>query len=166
MCGHGLVGLLFAAYDRRVEEIVLLDRKRPPSHDVVLSAISEEAPWVVERARFVQQKVQHDWSGMPLQASIIGVHACGRRTDACLDAAIRLEGAVAVMPCCYQEDAPGPLSVARALGPAMAWDVHRTYRLEAAGYKVRWTAIPPAVSAMNRILVATKIPVDCAPACS
>lgn len=151
MCGHGLTGLLFAAYDQGVEEVVLLDRKRPPSFDAVLEAVAEVAPWVPLRVRFVQQKVQR--AELPEGASILGLHACGSRTDACLEAAMRGGGAVAVMPCCYVDDAPGPVAVARALGPALAWDVDRTYRLEAAGYRVRWTAIPAAITPMNRVLL-------------
>jgi hypothetical protein len=36
----------------------------------------------------------------------------------------------------------------------LAVDIDRTYGLEAQGYAVRWTAIPRAVTVMNRILIA------------
>ena len=42
----------------------------------------------------------------------------------------------------------------KALGRALATDIHRTYRLEAAGYQVDWSAIPRAITPMNRIMVA------------
>ena len=40
------------------------------------------------------------------------------------------------------------------LGAPLAFDVDRTYRLERAGYHVRWDAIPEAITPMNRLLVA------------
>ena len=59
MCGHGLTGLLFAVYDERVEEVLLLDRRRPPCYDAILEAVGEVAPWAPPRVRFVQDTVQH-----------------------------------------------------------------------------------------------------------
>ena len=82
--------------------------------------------------------------------SIVAVHACGVRTDACIDVALATGGHVAVMPCCYNKNGPGP----EGLGHALATDVHRTYRLEAAGYWVPSSLIPEVITPMNRVLVA------------
>ena len=37
----------------------------------------------------------------------------------------------------------------------LAYDVDRTYKLIRAGYHVEWSAIPCAITPMNRILIAT-----------
>ena len=52
-CGHGLTGLLFAAIERRVERVTLLDRGAPPKAGLVLEAILEAAPWAADKVRWV-----------------------------------------------------------------------------------------------------------------
>ena len=62
---------------------------------------------------------------------------------------------LAVMPCCHRL-APGPPVLERALGIEMAGDIHRTYRLERLGYRVRWIDVPAEITPMHRILVGTR----------
>ncbi|MEL6431753.1 MAG: hypothetical protein AAFR54_21460, partial [Planctomycetota bacterium] len=45
-CGHGLGGILFGLMERTVEHVLLVDRVRPASADVLLDAADEVAPWV------------------------------------------------------------------------------------------------------------------------
>ena len=88
--------------------------------------------------------------------TVVAAHACGKLSDRCIDVAIGLRGSVAVMPCCYHvKHAEGPDVLTAKLGFRTAIDVHRTYRLHAAGYHVRWGAISEAITPMNRIIVAT-----------
>jgi len=88
----------------------------------------------------------------------MGVHACGKLTDQCLDIATELNSRVAVMPCCYgTHHMRGPEVLERMLGGHLAVDVDRTYRMEARGYRVDWQCIPEAITPMNRILVAVPI---------
>ncbi len=157
-CGHGLTGALFAVFEGdTVERVTLLDKRRPDNHDQVLEALKEVAPWAVGRLEFVQAPVSRAGSILSQGASVVGVHACGARTDRCLDVALEKGGAVAVMPCCYFKTTPAaPRAVRSALGAEIATDVHRTYRLEAAGYTVQWSAIPEEISSMNRIIVGVK----------
>lgn len=153
-CGHGLTGLLFALLDKQVERVTLLDRRRPKSHQAVLEAVCEVGPWVADKVRYLEGCVERAEDDLTPGTAIIGVHACGVITDRCLDTAIALGGPVAVMPCCYfQTWRPAPQAVRDALGPDLATDIHRTYRLEAAGYRVDWSFIPKAITPMNRILV-------------
>ena len=49
---------------------------------------------------------------------------------------------------------PGPAALGRALGVSLATDVHRTYRLEEAGYTTRWSEVPKAITPMNRLILA------------
>jgi hypothetical protein len=154
-CGHGLTGALFAVFCRGVEEVVLLDKEKPPSHTAVMSAIDEVAPWAVKKTRFVLAPLARAERHVEQGASIVAVHACGKRTDRCLDLAVAVGGRAAVMPCCYARTADTvPVAVRDALGKQLATDVDRTYRLESAGYDVDWTWIPRQVTDKNRVLVA------------
>lgn len=45
-CGHGLAGLLYAALEPSVTQVLLMDCRRPASFDVLMSALVSQAPWV------------------------------------------------------------------------------------------------------------------------
>jgi hypothetical protein len=45
-CGHGLVGLLFGAFERDVERVLLLDARLSASHATLLNACASVAPWL------------------------------------------------------------------------------------------------------------------------
>ena len=60
------------------------------------------------------------------------------------------------MPCCYPDaHCSAPATLVQHLGGALAFDVDRTYRLVAAGYRVRWDGIPTEITPMARILIGT-----------
>ena len=153
-CGHGLTGLLFAIFERRVERVLLVDRSRPQSFDRILAATLEVAPWVASKIEFVEASIER--VSLPPGTMVVAVHACGHRTDRCINAAVRVGGPLAVMPCCYSSRtySDRPLAFTDAIGRELAVDIDRTYGLEAQGYTVHWTAIPRAVTVMNRILIA------------
>ena len=155
-CGHGLTGVLFALFERTVEEVVLLDQELPPSHARIVDAAAEVGPWVGGKLRVERRSLQEvEREGLlPPGAAVVAVHACGTTTDQAIDVALATGGPIAVMPCCYQR-APtfGPAVLRRELGRDLAMDVHRTMRLEEAGRRVEWTAIPRAISPKNRILL-------------
>jgi hypothetical protein len=156
-CGHGLTGIVFAMFERSVTEVTLLDRAFPPSHRKVLDAAIAVAPWVEPKIRLVSGQVEKAVELLQPGTSVVAIHACGVRTDRSIEAAIALGGSVAVMPCCYQQSgAKAPPGLMKALGQSLATDVHRTYVLENAGYSVRWTGIPPEITAMNRVMVADR----------
>ncbi|MEO0600389.1 MAG: methyltransferase, partial [Myxococcota bacterium] len=150
--GHGLVGLLFAT-ERVVEHVLLVDRVRPPAFGRALAAVASVFPQVRDKVEFVEADVRTVELSPGTRS--VAVHACGEATDACLDRAIAARGAIAVMPCCYQNAGrDAPTGLRGALGAQTATDVHRTYRLEEEGFAVDWTAVPAAVTPMNRILLA------------
>ena len=154
-CGHGLTGLVFAAMERSVEEVVLLDRNKPPKADLMVEAVCAAAPWVRDKVRWVEANVERAVEHLPPGTSVVAVHACGVRTDRSLEAAVQLGGHVAVVPCCYaQTGKKGPRGLRKSLGARLATDVERTYWLEARGWECAWSAIPAAISPMNRILIA------------
>ena len=155
--GHGLVGMLFAVHQRETQRVILCDRRRPQSFEPTLAAVVRAAPWVEGQVEYREGRIEHLASDLPSGAGVVGVHACGRLTDRCLDLARALEGPVAVLPCCRDHGLnEAPPGLREALGEDVAYDVHRTYRLESAGYRVRWRAIPESVTPMNRVLIGVR----------
>ena len=161
--GHGLLAVLFACFERkRFSHLVIADRKRPPSAEVVLQAAATVAPSVAESVAFRELDFTSDDGHHLLQAggAVVCVHGCKSLTDAVVATSIAngVES-LAVMPCCYAHAAAAeaaPAALRRHLGVALAADVQRTYTLDAAGYDVTWRHIPAAITPMNRILVARK----------
>lgn len=156
-CGHGLVGMLFGVMEREVEEVYLVDKHKPKAFEPLLEALCSVAPWLRDKVHYIEAKINRTGGMLPKHSSVIGVHACGIRTDYCIDTALELEGNLAILPCCYgQTGSSAPHALRRALGVVTATDVHRTYRLEQAGYQVNWSAIPAEITPMNRIIHATR----------
>jgi hypothetical protein len=156
-CGHGLTGILFALLERTVEHVVLVDTAKPKSFERLVDVAESVGPHVRAKLRYLEEPLEE--AELPADASLLAVHACGLRTDRCLDRAIEASRPIAAMPCCYRRTAREvPSAVKDALGAELATDVHRTYRLEKARYRVDWAAIPQAITPMNRILVAIPAP--------
>lgn len=152
-CGHGLVGMLYGIHHRDVQAVHLVDRTRPPSVDAILAALAPVVPWLPPKVRFSEADIHA--VEIREDAVLLGVHACGVATDAVLDRAIAGGHAVGVLPCCHpKRSLPGPATLGAALGVPLATDVHRTYRLDAAGYRTRWTQLPAAITPMNRVIAA------------
>lgn len=152
--GHGLVGALFALYERRVERVHLVERKPPRSRALVLEAAREVAPWTAAKFREQTLNVKRVRADLPSGSAVVAVHACGELTDRAIELALELEGPVALLPCCRpHRRSPAPAAIARAIGDDLAFDIDRTYRLERAGYHVRWDELPEAITPMNRVLV-------------
>ena len=155
-CGHGLLGILFALFERQVERVVCLDRSQQPSYHKVLASAVEVAPWVADKMEYHTAPIGPAWHpflspGTPLLA----VHACARLTDGCIDLALALNSPLAIMPCCHRPGmSKAPPILTQELGYRLAIDVDRTYRLTGAGYQVHWSKIPEAVTPINRILMA------------
>jgi hypothetical protein len=152
--GHGLTGMLFAVFEPVVEQVVLVDVRRPANHERVRAAVAEVAPWSDGRVRYVEAHLAAPGL-VPPGAAIVAVHCCGKRSDRVVDVAIAGGCRLALAPCCYSGTTPAGLeAVERELGAAVVADVDRTYRLRAAGYRVDWAYLPEAVTPMNRILIA------------
>ena len=152
--GHGLVGLLFAAFERSVERVILLDRRQPDSFARIREAVIEVAPWVADKVTYIETSVEQASQHLPDGAGLIGVHACGVRTDRCLELAVEKHSPVAVMPCCYAQTAKrAPRALVTAMGAELATDIDRTYRLERAGFSVAWSEIPVSITPKNRVII-------------
>ncbi len=156
-CGHGLTGILFALFERSVERVLLIDQTQPATHIKALDAAIRVGPWVADKVRYQTARMKDVGEHLEAQTSVIGIHACGTLTDRCIDAALATGGHVALKPCCYPDrgcDAPAALQL--SLGTRLAFDIDRTYRLQNAGYHVRWDAIPAEITPMNLVLIGSK----------
>lgn len=160
--GHGLVGLLFAAFEPAVRRVLCVDVRQPGSHAALLAAVASVAPWAADKVEFLQASVQQAAAGAELSAAprgscgVVAAHACGALTDECLRMAVGLGAPMALLPCCYTGTAAGaPRAARRLLGDAAAADCERARALEAAGYEVAFDALPRSITALNRVLVAT-----------
>jgi hypothetical protein len=151
---HGLVGALYALFERDVNEVRLIDRRVPESRAEVLAAAHEVAPWTEGRLRPDDGLLEERGGDLPAGTALVAVHACGLLTEMCLELAVACAGPVAVMPCCRpHRRSRAPEVLAREFGGDMAFDIDRTYRLHAAGYTVRWDAVPASITPMNRVLI-------------
>ena len=156
-CGHGLVGILFALLEKEVEQVGLVDRRIPASLPRVLETAIGLGPWVEEKVQFSEAAIGDLSSRIPTGTAVLSVHGCGALTDQAIDLALGAAGPVAVMPCCCHPRSPdAPEVLFRELGVKDGVDVHRTYRLNDAGYQVFWRYIPEDVTPMNRIILGTK----------
>lgn len=163
-CGHGLVGIAFAMFEKSVQEVTLVDRVRPESFDAVLAAANDVAPWVESKIRYVECSLMKAQRELGEGTGILGVHACGTRTDQCLKIAMALSGSVAVLPCCRDYSThQSPPVLKQVLDSDVAIDIDRTYKLHEAGYHVRWEHIPRSITPMNRVIVATPPTAFCDP---
>ena len=162
-CGHGLLGLLFATFERKVNHVILLDKFEPENRAKLIATTSTVAPWIVNKVESKLAEIESAQALLPQGCSIISAHACGVLSDRCIEVAIDKESQLAILPCCYPKSAcDAPLAIRTAFGLSAAYDIDRTYRLEDAGYLVRWMEIPKLITPMNRILVARK-PKSCWP---
>lgn len=155
--GHGLVGILFGLVQPRVERVVLVEPKPPGNRTKVLDAALEVAPWLERRIECVDEKLdraRRDLIERHAGAALVAVHACGVLTDHAIELGLELGGPMAFLPCCRPHArSPAPFGLAQALGADTAFDIDRTYRLEAGGHTTRWSSIPAAITPMNRVIL-------------
>ena len=152
-CGHGLLGILFAMFERDVDRVLLIDRNEPESRAKLIVAASKVAPWITEKIDNREAKISLEDDWIKPGTTIVSAHACGVLSDLCIEIAIKSEGPLAILPCCYPRSAcKAPLSLQTQMGIETAFDIDRTYRLENAGYSIRWGTIPAEITPMNRII--------------
>jgi hypothetical protein len=145
--GHGLVGLLFALLEPELEEVVLVDRKRPVYHEKVRTALATLDADRIAKVRYVEKPLE-ELDPPPRKSFIAAVHACGRRTDRAIDLAIASKSSIAALPCCHEIKAVSvPSAIAERYSRLEAVDLCRIFKLHAAGYRVTSRKIAPDATA-------------------
>jgi SAM-dependent methyltransferase len=149
--GHGLLAQVMLILDDSSPGAIAIDKTQPPCAARAHQALVELWPRLSGRVAFLEG----DLESVPLTATdvVVSSHACGRLTDAVIEAALRANARLAVLPCCHDFEACETGGLEGWLDPAVAIDVRRAARLEAAGYRVWTQTIPAEITPKNRLLL-------------
>jgi hypothetical protein len=155
-CGHALVAQLMLLLDDTSPTALAVDIKLPESAARVAACLSRAWPRLADRIVLQESKL----GCVPLHESdvVVSCHACGRLTDDVIDAALAARAKVVVLPCCQSATQCDLGGLGGWLDPALAVDVTRVSKLRAAGYHVHTQTIPAAITAKNRLLLASPHP--------
>ena len=116
-CGHGLLGILFAMFERKVARVLLIDKDEPESRQRLLEIVGKLAPWATDKIENRSQMITSDDEWIQPGFSIVSSHACGVLSDLCIEIAIKCGGPLAILPCCYPKSAcEAPAALQTGLG--------------------------------------------------
>jgi len=151
--GHALVAHLLLLLDASSERALAVDAKPVPSADRLARTLVSRWPRLAGR---VERRVA-DLAHVELAAGdlVISVHACGALSDLVLERAIEVRAAVALLPCCHDEETCDTGSLTGFLSIPLAIDATRVARLRAHGYEVVTQTIPAEITPHNRLILGT-----------
>ncbi|MFT6234569.1 MAG: hypothetical protein ACJAZO_005092 [Myxococcota bacterium] len=153
--GHGLVGFFVALMDRGTGSIVVVDKRIPKSAARLREALSVKWPFITEKWNFEEGKVED--AVITSADRVLGIHACGRLTDAVLGLADKHRARVAVLPCCHSHATLDSGGLEGWMPMDVAIDATRAAMLKAANYQVFTTTISEDITPMNRMLLGTPV---------
>lgn len=155
-CGHGLLASMLAILYPRVEEVLAVDQKLPPSAERVATSLIETWPDLATRV----QRLEVGLRNVPLASDdiVVCAHGCGALTDTVLDRAIAAGASVAVLPCCSDHSRLDSGGLNGWLDADLAIDVVRAIRLRDCGYRVWTQMIPGDITPKNRLLLGRRLP--------
>lgn len=151
-CGHGLLSSILLLLDDSSPVALGIDRALPPSA-ARLQAVLEDV-WPRLAGRVELRCGELDDVALTAADLVVSVHACGALTDRVIDLAIAARARLAVLPCCHDLASGGGAELRGWLDGALAMDVARAARLQAAGYRVVTQTIPAEITPKNRLLLA------------
>jgi len=91
----------------------------------------------------------------PTEVAVVSCHACGVLADSLIDVCTEARVDFAVMPCCHPDAGLAHASRELGLDYSAAVDLARYGVIASRGYKARLRFVNPAITPMNRILVAS-----------
>ena len=167
--GHGFLAVCMLILNPRLSSAVVVDRRKPDSHERLVSSLANAFPAsrLHARLRYVEASIA-DATPTPC-TTLVSVHACGDLSDLVLKLAAEARSPVAVVPCCHRG-----LSKARTFAerlnaaladegtggsglspicPSAAMDVARLELLRRAGFHVHARTIPRDITPKNRVIV-------------
>ncbi len=151
-CGHGLAASLLLILDDSSPLALGIDRTLPPSAARLQAVLQEQWPRLNGRVELRSGALEAvELTGDDL---VVSVHACGGLTDRVIELAIAARARLAVLPCCHDLAGSGGAELRGWLDGALAMDVARAARLQAAGYRVMTQTIPAEITPKNRLLLA------------
>jgi hypothetical protein len=178
--GHGFLALALLVLNPTLASAVVVDRRKPDSHDRLVSSLAKAFPELRlhARVRFVEASVADADVKNATRVVFASVHACGDLSDAILALAVEARAPVALVPCCHRG-----LGSARRLAkrlddamlrtrtdgdalaggeekkrkgnvsPSVAVDVARLETLRRAGYAVSAATLPREITPQNRVIL-------------
>ena len=171
--GHGFLAMCLLILNPRLSSAVVVDRRKPDSHERLVSSLANAFPAsrVHARLRYVEASIA-DATPTPC-TTLVSVHACGDLSDLVLKLAAEARSPVAVVPCCHRGLASARAFAARLnaavegtsgvegtggskpspICPSAAMDVARLELLRRAGFRVHARTIPREITPKNRVIV-------------
>lgn len=176
--GHGFLALALLVLNPELASAVVVDRRKPDSHERLVSSLAKAFPALRlhARARFVEASVADADKKNATRVVFASVHACGDLSDAILALAVEARAPVALVPCCHRglgsarrlakrlDDAilrtrtevdalAGGEEKKRNVSPSVAVDVARLETLRRAGYAVSAATLPREITPQNRVIL-------------
>ena len=151
-CGHGLVAGILLLLDDSSPAALGIDRALPASAAKLQSALAGAWPRLDGRVELRCGALEE--VALTADDLVVSVHACGALTDRVIDRAVVARARLAVLPCCHDLARGGGAELRGWLDGALAMDVARAARLQAAGYRVATLLIPVEITPKNRLLLA------------
>lgn len=151
-CGHGLLAHMLLLLDDSSPLALGIDRSLPPSAAKLQAVLQEEWPRLNGRVELRSGEIEG--AGLTADDLVVSVHACGGLTDRVIELAIAARARLAVLPCCHDLASSNGAELRGWLDGALAMDVARAARLQAAGYRVMTQTIPAEITPKNRLLLA------------
>jgi len=151
-CGHGLLAHIMLLLDDTSPEALAVDLDFHENAQNLSRILVDRWPRLRNRVRLVKSRVE----GLDLTAGdiVVSIHACGALTDRIMEAAVRAEATLAVLPCCHDTKTGDRGGLEGWLDGPLAIDVTRAAKLRARGYTVLTRAIPAEITPKNRLLMA------------
>lgn len=151
-CGHGLLSGILLLLDDSSPHALGIDRALPPSAGKLQTVLEDAWPRLAGRVELRCGEIEE--VALTADDLVVSVHACGGLTDRVMDLAIAARARLAVLPCCHDLASGSGVELRGWLDGALAMDVARVGRLQAAGYRVVTQTIPAEITPKNRLLLA------------
>ena len=102
--GHGFLALALLVLNPALRSAVVVDRRKPDSHERLVSCLTKAFPKLRlhARVRFVEASVTEAETRNATRVVFAAVHACGDLSDAVLALAVAARAPVALVPCCHR----------------------------------------------------------------
>ena len=102
--GHGFLALALLVLNPALRSAVVVDRRKPESHERLVSSLAKAFPKLRlhARVRFVEASVAEAETQNATRVVFAAVHACGDLSDAVLALAVAARAPVALVPCCHR----------------------------------------------------------------
>ena len=151
--GHGFVGILLSMFSKGVARCHIVDKQRPMAFDKMISCLSEISPQTIEKICFIQTNYKN--VEFKPNSLLIGIHACGLRTDSILDTALENNSGVVLLPCCYTPlSIPGQMrKFTNVYELRELVDIYRITKALDKNFKTHVRTISEDVTPMNRLFV-------------